>query len=169
MSTINKISTWGDSHHMAWFDFFRLLLGSFLFYKGLQFGADPHDITALIYGTGLSLMSLFIIHYVTMVHLMGGVMIALGFQTRWAVAFQIPIVLGAIILNMVPGNGMVLYSQLILSIVVFAMLIVFLIYGSGPISVDHFFMRSEDETGNSNKNIKNTGEQNQWSHSQNQF
>jgi uncharacterized membrane protein YphA (DoxX/SURF4 family) len=127
-----------------WLDFFRFLLGAFLVYKGIEFGRNPHDITALITGSGLSLMSLFVVHYVSMVHTMGGVMIALGFKTRWAVAFQIPIVLGAMILNAVPGNGMPLYSQLAISMLVFAMLVGFLIYGSGPVSIDAFFKRSED-------------------------
>jgi uncharacterized membrane protein YphA (DoxX/SURF4 family) len=152
MNTTNKISSWGDSHHLAWFDFFRFFLGAFLFYKGLQFGGNPHDISALINGSGLSLMSLFLVNYVTMVHLMGGLMIAIGFKTRWAAAFQIPILLGAIILNLVPGNGMALYSQFAISILTLVFLIAFFIYGSGPYSVDEYFKRSEDTVQTNNHN-----------------
>ena len=76
-----------------------------------------------------------------MIHLAGGVMIATGLLTRWAVAFQIPILAGSVFLNLINNNSFEIYSNLSLSIAVFVMLIVFLIYGSGPYSADEYFSK----------------------------
>ena len=144
MNAISKMTTWGDSHHLGWFDFFRTLLGIFLIYKGIEFGRHPQEITELTQGAGLSLFSFFFIQYIIIGHTMGGLMIALGFKTRWAAVVQIPILLGAIILNLTPARSLEIYSSLLPGILVFLLLIAFTVYGSGPYSVDEFFRKHDN-------------------------
>lgn len=144
MNTINKITTWGDSHHFAWLDLFRIALGAFLIYKGIEFGQNPQEIKALVNADSSSLFAFFFVQVIPMIHLAGGVLIALGIMTRWAVIFQIPVLLGAVILSLGSDRPMEIYSQLAISIPVLIFLIAFLIYGSGPFSVDAFFKKNED-------------------------
>jgi putative oxidoreductase len=144
MNTINKITTWGDSHHFAWFDLFRIALGAFLIYKGVEFGQNPHEIKALINVDNSSLFGFFYVQIIPMIHIAGGIMIALGIMTRWASLFQIPILVGAIILSLGSGRPMEMYSQLVVSIITLVLLIAFTVYGSGPFSVDAFFKKNED-------------------------
>jgi putative oxidoreductase len=147
MNTINKITTWGDSHHFAWLDIFRIALGAFLIFKGVEFGRDPHEIKALIGTDNSSLFAFFFVQIIPMIHIAGGVMIALGIMTRWAVIFQIPVLLGAVILSVINARPMEMYSELAISGSVLLVLIAFLIYGSGPFSVDAFFKKNEDVAG----------------------
>jgi putative oxidoreductase len=79
-----------------------------------------------------------------MIHIAGGVMIALGIMTRWAALFQIPILSGAVILSLSSVQPMQIYAQLIVSTITLILLIAFVIYGSGPFSVDAFFKKNED-------------------------
>lgn len=144
MSTINKITSWGDSHHFAWLDIFRVALGALLIYKGIQFGRDPHEIKALVGTDHSSLFAFFYVQVIPMIHIAGGIMIFFGILTRLASAFQIPILLGAIILSLGTAHPMEIYPQLILSIIVLAMLVTFLVCGSGPFSVDRYFSNHED-------------------------
>jgi putative oxidoreductase len=144
MNTINKITTWGDSHHFAWLDLFRIALGAFLIFKGVEFGRDPHEIKALVNTDNSSLFAFFFVQIIPMIHIAGGVMIALGIMTRWAVLFQLPVLLGAIILSLGADRPMEIYSQLAISVTAFLFLVAFLIYGSGPFSVDAFFKKNED-------------------------
>jgi uncharacterized membrane protein YphA (DoxX/SURF4 family) len=144
MNTINKITTWGDSHHFAWFDLFRIALGAFLIYKGVEFGRDPHEIKSLVNTDNSSLFAFFYVQVIPMIHIAGGVMIALGIMTRWAAIFQIPILLGAVFLSLGGGIPLQMYSQVAVSLATLVLLVAFTIYGSGPFSVDAFFKKNED-------------------------
>ncbi|MDF2436710.1 MAG: DoxX family protein [Bacteroidota bacterium] len=146
MNTINKITSWGDSHHFAWLDIFRAALGAFLVYKGIQFGRDPHEIRALANAGDSSLFSFFYVQIIPMIHIAGGLMIFFGILTRWAAAFQIPILIAAVVLSIGSPHPMEIYPQVILSLVVLTLLIIFLICGSGPYSADAYFKKNEDRS-----------------------
>ncbi len=139
MNSINKITSWGDSHHAGWMDIFRVVLGGYLFYKGVIFGKHPQEIYELINESSLSLFSFFLIQCIPLVHLAGGLMIAIGLQTRWAIIFQIPIVAGAILLHLFSATPLDIYAALIPTVIVFAGLMIFLMFGSGTYSADKYF------------------------------
>jgi len=65
--------------------------------------------------------------------------------TRLAVLFQIPILAGAIIFINADKGLFTIHSELGLSILVLALLIFFLIFGSGKYSADSF-MRTHEHT-----------------------
>ena len=75
------------------------------------------------------------IHYVVPAHFIGGLLIAVGLLTRWAVLAQLPILIGAIIINFA---GEMNSSNLILAIVALLLCIFFAFYGSGKHSVDKY-------------------------------
>jgi putative oxidoreductase len=74
------------------------------------------------------------VHYVAMAHLTGGLFIVLGMLTRLTIIIQIPILIGAFLINF--GGEMVL-GNLLQAILALLLAIFFTIYGSGRHSVDY--------------------------------
>jgi len=140
MNLVHRIEFWGDTHHPRVLDIIRMLLGILLVAKGVDFfehmaylrdlvvenksiSQSPELVTAIIY-------------YVTYVHLVGGVLIFLGLFTRLASIFQLPIVLGAVFfINILTSF---VNSELWLSIIALGLLVLFIIIGSGLLSLTGF-------------------------------
>jgi len=61
--------------------------------------------------------------------------IALGVFLRWSVAAQLPLLIGAVVINFV---GAMNISNFITALIIFLICIFFLIYGSGKHSVDYY-------------------------------
>jgi putative oxidoreductase len=146
MSFLYKIKTWGDTHHPKILDIIRILLGLMLFLKGLAFFNNAPYLRYLIIENKIirqspELISA-LINYVTYVHLVGGIMVFLGLFTRLAALLQIPIVFGAVFFV----NILTYYinSELWLSVLVLALLSLFVIIGSGPLSLDRALLKSKD-------------------------
>ncbi len=137
MDTIERIEHWGDTHHPVWLDALRVVLGVFLLTKGLSFLMDTNGIGPLLTQSSF-IWSMAAIHYVAFAHLFGGLLIAFGCLTRIAVAFQIPILVVAVFFINISRGFTYINSELWLSILTLALLILFLIVGSGRFSVDHW-------------------------------
>lgn len=136
MMTIKSINKWANAHTYYPLDLLRIALGIFFFLKGVQFVSQTHIFTDLIaplrgYG-GVMLL----IHYIAPAHLVGGLLIAFGLLTRWALIVQIPILIGAIAINFI---GPLSWGNLILAVVVLALTAFFIYYGSGKHSLDYYF------------------------------
>jgi putative oxidoreductase len=140
MNTIEKIGYWGDHHHTKWLDLLRIGLGAILFAKGLYFISDTFALAEMLKNSRFEFLSFMIAHYVAFAHLVGGILIALGLLTRIAILFQLPILIGAIAFVNASRGFFSINFELEISLVVLFLLILFLIYGSGPLSVD-FYMR----------------------------
>ena len=136
MDTLHKIEHWADAHHPLWLDFLRIALGVYLVVKGTIFISDNQALMQMIKGADIFMASMLIVHYVTFAHIIGGVFIAVGLLTRFAVLIQIPILLGAVFLINPQGFFVFDYNlEFWSSVVVLFLLIVFLVYGPGRISV----------------------------------
>lgn len=139
--TPSDIQHWADRHHPIWLDYLRIAFGIFLFVKGFLFIQDTVALQNLITTSRFGWASLAIAHYVAFAHLVGGFMIAIGYQTRIMVLFQLPILIGAVFF-VNPGVG--LYSgaaEFWISLLSLILLLVFLVFGSGRYSV-HQYMRT---------------------------
>lgn len=136
MNLTQKLDRWAYAHHPRWIDLLRIILGVILFAKGVFFISNSESIVEMLKNGRFEWISFALAHYVAFAHLVGGVMITIGLFTRFAVAFQIPVLLGAVIfvnskLGFFSGN-----TELLFSIVILFMLVFFFIYGSGPASAD---------------------------------
>lgn len=138
MNAINRVEDWGRSHPV-WLDFLRVSLGVFLFIKGALFLGNTDNLLSIISTDFRGWSALALVHYIAFAHLFGGLMIALGLLTRIAIIVQIPILLGAIFFVNADQSIFSVYSELALSIIVFLVLVVFLIMGPGPHSVDNYY------------------------------
>ena len=82
--------------------------------------------------------------YVIAAHGIGGVLLAVGVATRWAAAVQIPVLAGAVFLIHFP-EGLVRTDQsLEFSALVLFLLVLFLVRGSGRLSLDAYRARKKD-------------------------
>lgn len=147
MNLVHKIENWGDSHHPKFLDFVRFALGIFLLLKGMAFMdntaylRDMIEDQSVVYISSWFLQTL--VYYVTFAHMVGGVLIAMGVYTRLSCIVQIPIVLAAVFLTGVfkePINTMAWPS-----IIALALLGLFILIGSGPLSLDKYLAIQEGE------------------------
>jgi putative oxidoreductase len=147
MSVINKIEKWGDRHHPAVLDVLRIMLGIFLFLKGLSFMENMSYLRWIIEDQQLLNLSPFLLkavmYYVTFVHMAGGILITLGLLTRLSSLLQLPIVISALFLINIfrsePNN------DLWLSIFACVLLIIFSLIGSGPLSLNKLLSPKEQD------------------------
>ena len=134
MNVVQRLEYWGDHHHPKWIDIIRIGLGLFLCYKGIDFLANMGSMPNLL-NTKMSFGSFTIMLLVTGIafaHLLGGFLLVLGLLTRFACIVQIPILIGAIVLNKSSTNVFKPFSELTLSILVLLLLLFFLVVGNGP-------------------------------------
>lgn len=134
MLTIKSLNKWANAHTYYWLDVLRVALGVFFFIKGINFIAETETLVELIEplkGFGGIML---VVHYVAPAHLVGGILIAFGLLTRWALIAQLPILLGAILINFISEMNS---ANLILAMAVSVLTIFFIFYGSGKHSADY--------------------------------
>lgn len=136
MNLIRKTEYWGDAHHPHWLDYLRIALGVILIVKGISFISDTGSTRQLLTSTQFLPVAWAAMCYIVFCHLVGGFFIAIGLLTRYAVAFQLPILIGALFLVHLRSGLTFLNSDLLVAIIVLVLLIVFLIVGSGKYSYD---------------------------------
>jgi uncharacterized membrane protein YphA (DoxX/SURF4 family) len=142
MDIVRKSETWRDSHQNSKIIMgLRILLGLILVYKGIYFLEHNLDLQRVLSQSKFGFGSMAIAHYIALVHLAGGLMIAAGFLTRFWVALQLPILIGAIVFINNQSSVFNVYRELILSIGVLLVLLFFLFYGAGRYSLDVFLRR----------------------------
>lgn len=142
---IKDFESWGDKHHPKLLDLIRVVLGAFILFKGCLFYQNMPFLRDLIIQAKLIDLSpdaiTGILYYVTYAHMVGGALIFLGLVTRLASLIQLPIVFGALFFINIFKNPV--NSELWLSVVVLTLLSLFVIIGSGPISLDRFLTNDD--------------------------
>jgi putative oxidoreductase len=136
MTNVKSLNKWANAHTYLPIDLARIALGVFLFMKGVFFITNIqylHDLISPIDAIG---GGMFLVHYIAPAHMIGGIMIAFGLLTRWAIIAQLPILLGAIIVNFM---GEMHSQSLLLALLIFAACVFFLFYGGGKHSADYYF------------------------------
>jgi putative oxidoreductase len=133
MNLVQRVEHWGDAHHPQWLDFVRIGLGIFLCFKGVDFLNNMSAMLNLItskmsFG---SFTSMLMSNYIAFAHILGGILLILGVLTRFACVIQLPILLGAIFFIGLSPDMYRPLSEVLLSIGVFLLLVVFLVIGNG--------------------------------------
>ncbi len=145
MKNINDCKQWIQSHVDIVIDLVRMYLGVGLFLKGLYFLTHKEEMQKLLEGVDNTVFAQgAVAHYVVPVHLVGGLLLAIGLLTRLAALAQMPILIGAVFYFWLPQ---VLFFEQRQNFE-FAMLVLFLlvlifVYGGGRFSVDHLITKKE--------------------------
>jgi putative oxidoreductase len=128
-------------------DLIRIYLGGALAVRGFLMVADNSSLLAFL---GEEDRNWFFptaaVHYVSLTHLGGGILLALGFLTRFAVLLQIPILGGALFFVHLRDGLLAPGQSLELSALVLFLLLVILAFGPGKLSAD-FLLGGEAGTG----------------------
>jgi putative oxidoreductase len=136
MNNVKNLNKWANAHTYLSVDLLRIALGVFLFIKGISFITNIQYLVELISPIDKIGGGMFLIHYIAPAHMIGGIMIVFGLLTRWAIIAQLPILIGAVIVNFM---GEMHSQNLIIALLTLGLCSFFLFYGSGKNSADYYF------------------------------
>ena len=159
MTTLDRGLAWADARRSEALDLVRLFLGLGLFVRGVLFIADPEAYLGLLPegGDGFFFSS-FAAHAVALAHLGGGLLLAVGMLTRVAALVQIPVLVAATALHAVAGplaGG----QSFEFAALVLVLLVVFAVWGSGPLSLDRWLaLRNEEAEAREARIVEETAE-----------
>jgi uncharacterized membrane protein YphA (DoxX/SURF4 family) len=108
-----------------------------------MFVSDGSSLNEIIDNSRVGGLAMILEHHVAFTLLAGGILITLGLLTRLAIIFQLPVFIGVLLNPHVKYGLYSVYNEYTFSIFMVLILVVMLIYGSGPYSVDHFLKRSK--------------------------
>lgn len=145
MLTYRGFVDWISENREVVVDLVRMYLGVGLFVRGVLFISESQGLETLIDLSQFSVASAAVAHYVSFVHLLGGLMLAVGLLTRLAALLQIPVLAGAVFLVHLE-EGLLSPSQALeFSALVLFLLVVVFVFGSGRWSADHYVFEREPE------------------------
>lgn len=146
MATTHRLIEWTDTYRDVAFDLIRIYLGIGLFVRGWLFITDASALVGLLDGAGeSSFLSAALVHYVALVHLGGGLLLAFGLLTRVAALVQIPVLVGAVFFVHLNEGLMAAGQSLEFSALVLFLLVVMFFHGAGRLSLDHYLFERTDE------------------------
>jgi len=143
-----------------WLTIVRIALGFILFWKGINFIRDSSDLSMMLQRMSIGVVnknSEWIAFLITYLNLLGGLFIAVGLFTKTSCVIQIPILIGAVFFVNTKNGLNQSNTELILSVIVLILLILFSVKGSGVISADEYFRsyyKAGSEEGNTRKFFK---------------
>ena len=139
MEKLRQWIDWAEAHPKVWLDCVRVYLGLGLFIRGVFIISNTRAefIQDLLKRMDYPwIVTVGLLHYISLAHLIGGLMLTVGLLTRIAAWVQIPILAGAVFIHR--GEGLMSGGQsLEFSALVLFLLVTFAISGAGPVSVDN--------------------------------
>jgi putative oxidoreductase len=139
MKLFSNLLIWLDKNNTLAFALIRIFLGVALFVRGWIMISDPAAIIALAGEDKIYWWY----SYITIMHLIGGFLLAIGFLTRFASLLQIPILFGAVFLIHLKQGLLSVGQSLELSVLVLMLLLLYFIFGSGVLSVDNYLKKKK--------------------------
>lgn len=139
-----------------WLTIVRIALGFILFWKGINFIRDTSDLQLMLQRMSVAVIDKnyeWIAFLITYINLLGGLFITVGLFTKTSCIVQIPILIGAVFFVNTKHGLNQSNAELILSVIVLILLILFSIKGSGVLSADEYF-RSYYKAGSEEGNTK---------------
>ena len=138
MAILHQLDKWSTTHPRLLL-LLRAALGIALVSKGISFISDMMSLKALL-ESSFGFLPDWIALVITWIHLLCGFLITIGLFTRLSALIQIPILVGAVVINLsmrifTPG------SELAFSLLVLVLLVLFLFEGGGELSVDDYIKK----------------------------
>lgn len=136
MAILHQLDKWSTTHPKLLL-ILRAALGIALTSKGISFMSESISLNALLEQSSFSFLPDWIALVITWIHLLCGFLITIGLFTRLSALIQIPILIGAVIINL--SNRIFMHgSELVFSLLILALLIFFLFEGGGELSLDNY-------------------------------
>jgi uncharacterized membrane protein YphA (DoxX/SURF4 family) len=143
---MQRFIAWADAHREHWLDCVRIYLGIGLFARGLLLITNTSTgyFVDLLQRSGQSwITNGILLHYVMIVHFVGGLLLTLGFLTRIAALVQIPVLIGAVFFVHRQDGLFALGQSLEFSALVLFLLVIFAVSGAGKLSLDYVTFGSD--------------------------
>lgn len=132
---IEQCQKWIETHRDILFDCLRIYLGVGLFVKGIYFFSHPEllaQFTNTASGGGMASLAA----AVPYVHVIGGLLVALGIFVRWAALAQLPVLFGAVFyVNLPRVIDTVSREAVEFSVLVAFLMLLVCLRGTGPLSI----------------------------------
>ena len=141
MQQENSVLNWLNENRDMCIEALRIYLGIALMLKGLQFIDNKELATEYMSQLNIPFFQFLSVHILVVVHLACGFLLAIGFLTRIAALIQVPLLLGAIFLVHWHQGLFGRTQDLEYVILVLFLLLVFVGYGGGRLSVDYLLAR----------------------------
>jgi len=120
--------------------YIRIFLGIAMAVRGLILITNPDSMSQLVNEQQMYLGYA----AVAMVHLVGGVFLAIGFYPRLASLLLIPVLMGAVFV-VHAGEGLMTAGQsLELAVMVLFLLVIFAVFGPGPLAITKLGITEQD-------------------------
>jgi uncharacterized membrane protein YphA (DoxX/SURF4 family) len=145
MNLIKNIQDWTNAHNPKWLALFRVALGAALLLKGVSLLNNLPDFGRLVDENNLSGYKNLIVDSVPWIHIAGGFLIIIGMFTRFAALIQIPVLLATVLFISSKQGYFSIQTDLGVSLIILFLLLVFILEGSGPLSLAGYFKDEEEE------------------------
>lgn len=139
MDAIKKLQHKFDSKLPTGYALIRIFLGVALFIRGYMIITNPNSILEL----GVEQEDFMWVSLVGIAHLLGGILLMVGFLTRLGALLQIPILFSATFFVYAHTKLMMGGQSFELASLVLFLLVVFFIYGPGPLSVKDYLEKKK--------------------------
>ena len=136
MTILHQLDKWSTAHPRLLL-LLRAALGIALTSKGISFISDMISLKALLSASSFNFLPDWVALVITWIHLLCGFLITVGLFTRLSALVQIPILIGAVIIN-ASASAYTPGSELIFSLLVLVLLVFFLFEGGGELSLDNY-------------------------------
>ena len=141
--TTQEIRDWFLAHRFWCMDLIRIYLGLGLFAKGIAFIAHRDELVQTMIDHDIVWSGAMLAHFVILTHIFGGMLMAIGLGTRVGALIQIPTLIGATFFVNWSGGLWGFAEELRFSALVLFLLVMFVWYGSGPLSIEARLQPSE--------------------------
>lgn len=143
MLSTKSFFSWIEDQKGIFVDLVRIYLGIGLLVRGFLFMDQPELLTESLTRAGAETDS-YLMYLIAWIHLGGGMLLAIGLLTRLAALIQLPILVVAVF-GVHLEQGLANTSQsLEFSALVLFLLLIILVRGSGPLSLDHMMANSKE-------------------------
>ena len=136
---------WFLSHRGWCMGILRAYLGIGLMVKAVNFIANREALLQQLEENDIVFLGAGLAHFIILTHVFGGALMAVGFATRIGALIQIPNLIGAVVFVHMSGGIFAIGEELRFTMLVLLLLVLFVWYGSGRLSVDSYMAsRSPD-------------------------
>lgn len=142
---LQQLREWFLDHRSWCMDLIRIYLGVGLFAKGLTFLAHRDALVQTMVDHHIIWSGMALAHVVILTHVFGGLLMAFGMGTRIGALIQIPNLVGATFFVNWSGGIFGFAEELRFSALVLFLLLMFVWYGAGPLSIDARLQPSGEE------------------------
>ena len=144
MNAVLRMEEWTEHHHPKMMDYLRILTGLFLIYRGFSFDAHETLIHSMILHDSTQYFTFMASQYFILVGIGGGILLISGLLTRFASIINLPIFIAMVFFVSLPNGFQPINTDLISSIIMLALLLLFTVYGSGKLSADNYIKKHKD-------------------------